>query len=132
MIAHCLLARPHNRAPAESLQPGWLRRLKRHFVKKTFPLNIEGKQRDRVLDATKHEIRKYMQRQLRVPLPEGVDYWDWDCRCGSSPETAEVTHYAAITKRLDEVAASGSAAFYIELLAKNGVRSAKPAAPEQA
>ncbi|WP_394790060.1 DUF6172 family protein [Rhodoferax sp.] len=100
-------------------------------MKKTFPLHIEGKHRDRVLDATKHEIRKYIKRQLRVPLPEGVDYWDWDCRFGSSADTAVVVHYAAITKLIDEIAAAGGAAFYIELLAKNGVRSAKPAAPEQ-
>jgi len=100
-------------------------------VKKTFPLDIEGKHRDRVLDATKHEIRKYIKRQLRVHLPEGVDYWDWDCRFGSSADTAVVAHYAAITKLIDEIAATGAPSFYIELVAKNGVRSAKPAAPAQ-
>jgi hypothetical protein len=31
-------------------------------MKKTFKLNIEGKNRDRVLDAVKHEIRKYVKR----------------------------------------------------------------------
>jgi hypothetical protein len=96
-------------------------------VKKTFQLNIEGKHRDRVLEATKHEIRKYMQRQLRKPLPAGVDYWDWDCKFGSSADTAVVAHYAAITKLIDEIAVSGAASFYIELVAKNGVRAAKPA-----
>jgi hypothetical protein len=94
-------------------------------VKKTFQLNIEGKHRDRVLEATKHEIRKYMQRQLRKALPAGVDYWDWDCKFGSNADTAVVAHYAAITKLIDEVAATGAASFYIELVAKNGVRTAK-------
>ena len=32
-------------------------------MKKTFQLNIEGKNRDRVLDAVKHEIRKYIKRE---------------------------------------------------------------------
>lgn len=101
-------------------------------VKKTYPLNIEGKHPDRVLDATKHEIRKYMQRQLRVPLPEGVDYWDWDCKFGSNAETAVVAHYAAITKLIDALVASGGTSFYIELVAKNGVRNAKtPRADDQ-
>ncbi len=101
-------------------------------MKKTFQLNIEGKHPDRVLEATKHEIRKYMQRQLRVPLPAGVDYWDWDCQFGSSADTAVVAHYAAITKLIDALVASGSTSFYIALVAKNGVRTARgPRADDQ-
>lgn len=95
-------------------------------MKKTFPLNIEGKNRDRVVEATKHDIRKYVKRQLRVALPEGVDYWDWDCRFGTSAETATAVHFATITKLIDDVAAAGGESFYIELIAKNGVRTAKP------
>jgi len=94
-------------------------------VKKTFKLNIEGKNRDRVLDATKHEIRKYVKRQRRVPLPAGVDYWDFDCRFGTGAENAEVVHFATITALIDAVATGGGDAFYLELLAKNGYRQAK-------
>jgi hypothetical protein len=32
---------------------------KDHSMKKNFPLQIEGKNPDRVLEAVKHEIRKY-------------------------------------------------------------------------
>ena len=96
-------------------------------MKKTFQLNIEGKHPDRVLEATKHEIRKYMQRQLRVALPVGVDYWDWDCKFGDSKDAAEVAHYAAITKLIDALVARGGTSFYLELVAKPGVRQAKPA-----
>jgi hypothetical protein len=96
-------------------------------VKKTFKLNIEGKNRDRVLDATKHEIRKYVKRQRRVPLPVGVDFWDFDCKFGSSAETAVVVHFATITALIDAIAQEGGEAFYLELLAKNGIRTAKPA-----
>ncbi|WP_296445758.1 DUF6172 family protein [Rhodoferax sp. UBA5149] len=96
-------------------------------MKKTFKLNIEGKHRDRVLEATKHEIRKYVKRQRRVPLPEGVDYWDFDCKFGTSAENATVVHFATITSLIDAVAQAGGDAFYLELLAKNGYRSAKAA-----
>ena len=96
-------------------------------MKKTFPLNIEGKNRDRVLDAVKHEIRKYMKRQLRVALPEGVDYWDWDCRFGSSQATAAVVHVAALTELIDTAAREGAEAIYVELLAKPGVRGPRGA-----
>ena len=96
-------------------------------MKKTFKLNIEDKNRDRVLEATKHEIRKYVKRQRRVPLPEGVDFWDFDCKFGTSEDNATVVHFATITGLIDAVAKDGGDSFYLELLAKNGHRTAKPA-----
>jgi hypothetical protein len=95
-------------------------------VKKTFKLTIEGKNRDRVLDAVKHDIRKYVKRQRRVPLPEGVDFWDFDCRFGSSEDTAAVVHFATITALVDAAAKDGADAFYLEMLAKEGRRTARP------
>jgi hypothetical protein len=95
-------------------------------MKKTFKLDIEGKNRDRVLEATKHEIRKYVKRQRRVPLPEGVDFWDFDCRFGTTEENATEVHFATITGLIDAVAKEGGAGFYLELLAKEGHRTARP------
>ena len=94
-------------------------------MKKTFPLNIEGKHRDRLLEATKHEIRKYVKRQRRVPLPEGVDFWDFDCKFGTSADNATVVHFATITGLIDAVAKDGGDAFYLELLAKGGHRAVR-------
>ncbi|WP_114969245.1 DUF6172 family protein [Rhodoferax ferrireducens] len=101
-------------------------------MKKTFKLNIEGKNRDRVLEATKHEIRKYVKRQRRVPLPEGVDFWDFDCKFGTSEANATVVHFATITSLIDAVAKEGGDAFYLELLVKDGLRTAKPAGANEA
>ncbi len=100
-------------------------------MKKTFKLNIEGKNRDRLLEATKHEIRKYVKRQRRVPLPAGVDFWDFDCKFGATAETATVVHFATITALVDAVAKDGGDAFYLELLAKEGRRTHKPSGPEE-
>lgn len=94
-------------------------------MKKTFQLDIEGKNRDRVLEATKHEIRKYVKRQRRVPLPQGVDYWDFDCKFGSDEASATVVHFATITELIDALAQQGGTAFYLELLAKPGHRTAR-------
>jgi hypothetical protein len=100
-------------------------------MKKTFQLQIEGKNRDRVLEATKHEIRQYIARERRKPLPEGVDFWDFDCKFGTTPDAAEVVHPAKLTELMDALAASGGEAFYVELLAKPGHRQAKVAAADQ-
>lgn len=95
-------------------------------MKKTFQLDIEGKNRDRVLDAIKHDIRKYVKRQRRVALPEGVDYWDFDCRFGVSQESADVVHFATILPLVDAAAKDGAASFYLELLVKEGRRLPRP------
>ncbi|MDB5872045.1 MAG: hypothetical protein JWQ07_1487 [Ramlibacter sp.] len=96
-------------------------------MKKTFPLNVEGKNRDRVLDAVKHEIRKYIKRERRRDVPAGADYWDFDCKFGLAPETAEPVHLNSLTGLIDGVAKEGGEKFYVEILAKPGHRKARPA-----
>ena len=96
------------------------------YVKKLFQLDIEGKHRDRVIDATKHEIRQYVKRERRKALPEGVDFWDFDCKFGTNQDNAVEIHFATITTLIDEFAKEGGAAFYLELIAKHGVRRARP------
>lgn len=96
-------------------------------MKKTFQLRPEGKNPDRVLDAIKHEIRKYIKRERRRELPEGVDYWDFDCKFGLAQDTAEVVHLSALTDLIDDVAKEAGPQFYLEILAKHGKRAARPA-----
>ncbi len=101
-------------------------------MKKTFKLHIEGKNSDRVLDAIKNEVRKYIRRERGKALPEGVDYWDFDCRFGLTEATADVVHLAEITKKMSEVARDGGESFYVEILAKHGIRKPRtPAVPDQ-
>ena len=94
-------------------------------MKKTFQLTIEGKNRDRVLEATKHEIRQYVKRERRKALPDGVDFWDFDCKFGTSPDNAQGVHFATLTALIDALATEGGDAFYLELLAKPGHRTAR-------
>ena len=96
-------------------------------MKKTFQLKVEGKTPDRVLDAVKHDIRKYIKRERRRVLPEGVDYWDFDCKFGPTPEAAAVVHIATLTALIDGVAKEAGESFYIEILAKPGHRKKRPA-----
>ena len=95
-------------------------------MKKIFPLRVEGKHPDRLLDAIKHEIRKYIKRERRRDPPAGMDFWDFDCKFGETPETAQPVHLSALTGLIDGVAAAGGAQFYVEILAKGGVRRVKP------
>ena len=91
-------------------------------MKKTFPLTAEGKNPERLLEATKHEIRKYIKRERRRTLPEGVDFWDFDCKFGPTEATAAVVHLAELTPLMDGLVKSGGTQFYVEILAKHGHR----------
>jgi hypothetical protein len=101
-------------------------------VRKIYPLEVQGKHPDRVLDACKHDVRKYVKRQRRVPLPAGVDFWDFDCRFGADQAQAQALHLAEITKQMDAVAAAGGKQFYVEIIAKHGHRAARPAGSAEA
>lgn len=95
-------------------------------MKKNFPLHIEGKNPDRVLEAVKHEIRKYFKRERNRVLPKEVDFWDFDCRVGLTAETAEAVKVSAVIEGLDVLAKEGAASVYIEILSKHGIRVIRP------
>ncbi len=96
-------------------------------MKKTFQLTAEGKHPDRLLEAIKHEIRKYVKRERRRELPAGADYWDFDCRFGAAEATAQPAHLATLIGLIDGVAKDGGSQFYIEILARPAQRKGKPA-----
>lgn len=91
-------------------------------MKKVFKLHIEGKNSDRVMEAIKHEVRKYVKRERAKTLPAGVDFWTFDCKFGVTAEVAEVLHVGEITKKMDEVALVGGDSFYVEIIAAHGIR----------
>lgn len=98
-------------------------------MRKTYPLRPEGKHPDRVLDAVKHDIRRYQKRERRRELPAGAQFWDFDCRFGADRDTAQAVHPGELMGLLDALAKDGAAQCYVELLAKPGVRRARPDAP---
>lgn len=95
-------------------------------MKKLFQLTVEGRHRDRLLDASKHEVRKYVARQRRAALPEGVDYWDFACRFGSTEADATDVHFATLIGLMDAAGKAGADAFFVSILGMHGVRAAKP------
>jgi hypothetical protein len=96
-------------------------------MRKIYPLRPEGKQPDRVLEAVKHDIRKYMKRERRRDLPEGAQFWDFDCRFGATQEVAQTAQTAELMGLLDELARGGGEQCYVELLARPSVWEHRPA-----
>ena len=98
-------------------------------MKKTFALAQEGKQPDRLRDAIKNDIRKYIKRERSRALPKGIDFWDFDCRIGATEPESAMAHVAELNGLVDSVALAGSAAVYVEILAKHGHRKARTSTP---
>ena len=100
-------------------------------MKKIFPLTSPDHQPARVVEQIKSDVRKYVKRERKKKLPEGVDFWDFDCKVGPAATAAETKHVEELVKAIDEAAAIGSEAVYIEILAKPGHRTGgKSAASE--
>lgn len=94
-------------------------------MKKTFSTQAPNKQPARQIDAIKHEIKKYVARERRRDLPEGMDFWDFNCKVGETAETASEVHLAEISKEIDRITSAGHETFYIEILAKAKKRLSK-------
>ena len=88
-------------------------------MKKVFKLTDEKKHEDRVLEAIKHDIRKYVKREKKKKLPDAkMTYWDFNCKVGATSDTAKVVDFDELIKELDAVKASGATECYVEILAK--------------
>ena len=88
-------------------------------MKKIFKLTDEKKHEDRVLEAVKNDIRKYVKREKKKKLEDPkTTYWDFDCKIGASSDVAKVIEFDALIKALDGVKAMGVTECYVEILAK--------------
>jgi hypothetical protein len=94
-------------------------------MKKTYKLTHPKIKRPRLLDAAKHDAKKYLKRERNKKLPEGVDYWDFDCKYGASEKEAVMIHVTAINKSIDEAEKNSLESFYLEIMAAPGYRSKK-------
>ena len=88
-------------------------------MKKIFKLLDEKKHEDRVLDAVKNDIRKYVKREKKKDLPDKATmYWDFDCKIGAIEAEATTIPYEELIKALDKLKAMGVKEVYIEVIAK--------------
>ncbi|MBC7367807.1 MAG: hypothetical protein H7343_13520 [Undibacterium sp.] len=98
-------------------------------MKKTFPLSVTGIDSPRVIEAIKHDARKYVKRERRKTIPEGTDFWDFACKVGASRDTAETKRIDEVNPAIDAVVLSGAAEIYLEIFAVSGKHIRHPAAP---
>jgi hypothetical protein len=91
-------------------------------MKKNFPLTEPGKADARVVEAVKNEVRKYVKRERRKPVPEGFDLWTFACRAGATSDNSAPCELEEVGRAIDAVASAGGKSVYIEILAAPGHR----------
>ncbi len=87
-------------------------------MKKTFPLQDPVKAPARVVEAVKHEVRKYVRREYNKPLPEGSDLRVFACKVGATAETAVECALDDVAAGIDRIASEGAAQVYVEIESK--------------
>ncbi|WP_035604583.1 DUF6172 family protein [Haloferula sp. BvORR071] len=97
-------------------------------MKKTFPLTVPDRQPKTVLDGIKNELRRYLKRERRKALPEGVDFWDFDCKVGKGHAAPEAKHPGDVELAIEDAQREGAASVYVEILSKPGHRAKKDGA----
>jgi hypothetical protein len=95
-------------------------------MKKTFKLTHPKIKYARLIESAKSDVNKYLKRERRKELPEGVDFWDFDCRFGPVSEESKVIHVAEIGRFIDAAEKDQLESFYVEIMAKEGRRTKKP------
>lgn len=91
-------------------------------MKKTFKITSPKIKTARVVEAVKFQIKKYFKRERNKPLPEGVDFWDFDCKFADKEENACVVQSSEINSLISAAEAQGLESFYVEIMAKPGIR----------
>ena len=99
-------------------------------MKKTFSMEHPKIKYPRMIDGTKNEIRKYIKRERRKDLPEGADFWDFDCKFGDTEADAKTVHLKELDGCISDAEKRELTSFYIEILAKEGVRASTIAEQE--
>jgi hypothetical protein len=94
---------------------------------KIYPLQVEGKNPERVLDAIKHDIRRYFKRERARALPTGNDVWRFDCKLGLDQAQSQDTTEATMFAELSLLSAQGAASVYVEINSRPGLRGKAPA-----
>jgi len=88
-------------------------------MKKIFKLEDGKRKPERIVEAIKNEIRKYIKREKKKKLSDSLTmFWDFDCRFGKTKDNSEIIEIKNLIKALDIINDENWSECYIEILAK--------------
>ncbi len=100
-------------------------------MNKTYKLLEKKRTKDRVVDAIKYDIRKYIKREKNKPLSEGVDFWKMECKISKDSDSLAFVEYTNIIKTIDILVKEEALAINVEILSTKGITKVKEIKTEE-
>ena len=94
-------------------------------MNKTYNLIEEKRDKDRVVEAIKHEVRRYIKREKNKPLPKDVDFWKLECKISKNSDKLASIEFQNLIKTIDILVSEEAEILNIEILSFEGIKKPK-------
>ncbi len=94
-------------------------------MNKTYKLIEEKRNKDRVVEAIKHEVRKYIKREKNKSLPKDVDFWKLECKISKDSDELAFVEFQNLIKTIDTLVLEEAKILNIEILSFEGIKKTK-------
>ncbi|RBO86006.1 DUF6172 family protein [Marinomonas aquiplantarum] len=95
-------------------------------MKKTFVLSHPKLSYQRVIEAAKNEVKKYIKQERARALPEGADFWGFNCKFGQVESKARDIHEGDINVNISSAQSQHWKSFYLEVVPTPKTRMKRP------
>ncbi|MDP1579017.1 MAG: DUF6172 family protein [Candidatus Didemnitutus sp.] len=86
-------------------------------MKKTFPLQVTGRDDARVRDKIRQTVNSTVRRSRRRAPVEGFDGWDFKCKVGVNEPNAARCSLKEVGRVIEDIAQLGVSEIYVEVVA---------------
>jgi hypothetical protein len=101
-------------------------------MNKTYNLIEEKRDKDRVVEAIKHEVRRYIKREKNKPLPKDIDFWKLECKISKNSDKLASIEFQNLIKTIDILVSEEAEILNIEILSFEGIKKPKEIVGEDA
>lgn len=94
-------------------------------MKKNFKLFHSKIAYPRLIEAAKGDVKKYLKRERNKALPEGADFWVFNCRFGQTETLAKEIRSSQINEKISFAENQLWTSFYLEIIAVPAKRQSR-------
>lgn len=94
-------------------------------MKRTYSLVHPKIKPARLIDAARHDIKKFLKKERNKPTGRHVPFWDFEVKFGQSEQETEIIALSEINQYMDKAEADGQSQFYVEITTISGVKVIK-------
>jgi hypothetical protein len=88
----------------------------RIIMKKNFVLSHPKKTYQRLIEEAKNEVKQYIKAERKKALPDGADFWGFNCKFGQTVDKARTIHEGDINTNISSAQSQHWKTFYLEVI----------------